>query len=140
MLNKVILMGRLTADPELKHTPSNVAVCSFSLAVGRSWSKDETDFIDIVAWRNTAEFVARYFVKGQQMALSGRLQTRMWEDKSGNKRKSVEVVADEVFFADSKKERSAAGNAPREEALPFDFTDVNAFSEIEDDDSGNLPF
>ena len=139
MLNKVILMGRLTADPELKHTPSNVAVCSFSLAVNRSFNKDETDFFDIVAWRNTAEFVSKYFTKGQQMALSGRLQTRTWEDRNGSKRKTVEVVADEVFFADSKRERGQATPA-REEALPFDFGDAGAFSEIDDEDSGNLPF
>ena len=139
MLNKVILMGRLTADPELKHTPSNVAVCSFSLAVNRSFNKDETDFFDIVAWRNTAEFVSKYFTKGQQMALSGRLQTRTWEDRNGSKRKTVEVVADEVFFADSKRERGQAAPA-REEALPFDFGDAGTFSEIDDEDSGNLPF
>lgn len=137
MLNKVILMGRLTADPELKHTPSSIAVCSFTIAVNRSFSKDETDFIDVVAWRNTAEFVAKYFTKGQQMALCGRLQTRMWEDKSGNKRKSTEVVADEVHFADSKK---GGGNSPKEEALPFDFGGSNTFSEIADEDDGNLPF
>lgn len=138
MLNKVILMGRLTADPELKHTPSNVAVCTFSLAVNRRFNRNETDFIDIVTWRQQAEFVSKYFSKGQQMVVVGALQTRTWEDKNGNKRKSVEVVVDEVHFADSK--RTAGNTSPREEALPFDFSAGNAFSEIEDEDDGNLPF
>ena len=138
MLNKVVLMGRLTADPELKHTPSNVAVCTFSLAVNRRFNRNETDFIDVVTWRQQAEFVSKYFAKGQQMALVGALQTRTWEDKNGNKRKSVEVVADEVYFADSK--RTAGNNSSRDEALPFDFSGGNAFSEIEDEDDGNLPF
>jgi len=138
MLNKVILMGRITADPELKHTPSNVAVCSFSLAVNRRFNRNETDFIDIVTWRQQAEFVSKYFSKGQQMVVVGALQTRTWEDKNGNKRKSVEVVVDEVHFADSK--RTAGNTSPREEALPFDFSAGNAFSEIEDEDDGNLPF
>ncbi|MBQ2911899.1 MAG: single-stranded DNA-binding protein [Clostridia bacterium] len=138
MLNKVILMGRITADPELKHTPSNVAVCSFSLAVNRRFNRNETDFIDIVAWRQQAEFISKYFTKGQQMVVCGALQTRTWEDKNGNKRKSVEVVVDEVHFADSK--RTAGNTSPRDEALPFDFSAGNAFSEIEDEDDGNLPF
>lgn len=138
MLNKVVLMGRLTADPELKHTPSNVAVCTFSLAVNRRFNRNETDFIDVVTWRQQAEFVSKYFAKGQQMALVGALQTRTWEDKNGNKRKSVEVVVDEVHFADSK--RTAGNNSSRDEALPFDFSGGNAFSEIEDEDDGNLPF
>ena len=138
MLNKVVLMGRLTADPELKHTPSNVAVCTFSLAVNRRFNRNETDFIDVVTWRQQAEFVSKYFAKGQQMDLVGALQTRTWEDKNGNKRKSVEVVADEVYFADSK--RTSGNNSSRDEALPFDFSGGNAFSEIEDEDDGNLPF
>ena len=138
MLNKVVLMGRLTADPELKHTPSNVAVCTFSLAVNRRFNRNETDFIDVVTWRQQAEFVSKYFAKGQQMALVGALQTRTWEDKNGNKRKSVEVVADEVYFADSK--RTSGNNSSRDEALPFDFSGGNAFREIEDEDDGNLPF
>ena len=137
MLNKVILMGRITTDPELKHTPSNTAVCAFTLAVNRRFNRNETDFIDIVAWRQQAEFVSKYFTKGQQMVVCGALQTRNWEDKNGNKRKSVEVVVDEVHFADSKR---TAGSTPREEALPFDFSGGNAFSEIEDEDDGNLPF
>ena len=138
MLNKVILMGRITTDPELKHTPSNVAVCSFSLAVNRRFNRNETDFIDIVAWRQQAELISKYFTKGQQMVVCGALQTRTWEDKNGNKRKSVEVVVDEVHFADSK--RTVGNNSSRDEALPFDFSGGNAFSEIEDEDDGNLPF
>lgn len=104
MLNKAILMGRLTADPELKHTPENTPVTSFTLAVNRTFGQDQqADFIDIVAWRNTAELVCKWFCKGMQMAVCGRIQTRTWEDKQGNKRKSVEVVANEVYFVDWKK-------------------------------------
>lgn len=106
-MNNVNLLGRITADIELKHTPSNVAVCSFSLAVDRGYKNEDgtkqTDFIDIVAWRNTAEFISKYFSKGQRMAIQGRLQTRDWEDKNGNKRKAVEVVVDNAYFADGKK-------------------------------------
>lgn len=103
MLNKAILMGRLTAAPELRHTTNNTPVCSFTLAVNRSYGKDQTDFIDIVAWQKTAEFVAQYFTKGMQVAVAGRISTRNWEDKQGNKRKATEVVADEVHFAEGKK-------------------------------------
>ena len=110
MLNKVILMGRLTRDPELKHTQSNISVTSFSIAVDRGFvragEERQADFFDIVAWRNTAEFVTRYFRKGQMIAVSGRLQTRKWQDNQGNNRTAYEVVADEVFFADSKKENT----------------------------------
>lgn len=110
MLNKVILMGRLTRDPELKHTQSNIPVTSFSVAVDRGYAKageeKQTDFIDVVVWRNTAEFVTRYFRKGQMIAVSGRLQSRKWQDNQGNNRTTYEVVADEVFFADSKKDNS----------------------------------
>ena len=97
MLNKAILMGRLVADPELRRTPNNNSVTSFTLAVNRSYVRQgeqpQTDFLDIVAWGKTAEFVSRYFVKGQLVAVAGRIQTRTWEDKQGNKGKSVEVVA-----------------------------------------------
>lgn len=103
MLNKVILMGRLTKEPELRTTQSGVAVASFTLAVDRDYKKDETDFINIVAWRNTAEFVSKWFSKGQLVAVSGRLQVRSYEDRDGQKRIATEVVADECFFAESKK-------------------------------------
>ena len=109
MLNHIVLMGRLTRDPELRRTGSGVAVASFTLAVDRDFgSRDsgekETDFIDIVAWRNTAEFVSKYFTKGRMAVVSGRLQIRNWNDKDGNKRRSAEVVADNVYFGDSKRE------------------------------------
>lgn len=107
MLNKAILMGRLTSDPELRHTQSNTAVVNFTLAVDRAYSKDRekrTDFIDVVAWRSTAEFVSKYFHKGQLVAVCGSIQTRTWEEKHGSKRKAVEVVADEVHFAEAKRD------------------------------------
>ena len=107
MLNKIVIMGRLTSDPELRRTNSGTAVASFTLAVDRDFSgKDaekETDFIDCTAWRHTAEFVSQYFGKGRMAVVAGRLQMRSWTDKDGNKRRNAEVVADNVYFADSKK-------------------------------------
>ena len=108
MLNHIVIMGRLTRDPELRRTGSGVAVTSFSLAVDRDFGpKDggerETDFIDCVAWRNTGEFVSKYFTKGSMAVVSGRLQIRGWTDKDGNKRRSAEVVADNVYFGESKR-------------------------------------
>ena len=101
MLNHIVLMGRLTRDPELRRTGSGVAVASFTLAVDRDFAaqgaEKETDFVDIVAWRNTAEFVSRYFTKGRMAVVTGRLQIRNWTDKEGNKRRSAEVVADNVY-------------------------------------------
>lgn len=112
MLNVSVLMGRLVADPELRHTPNNIPVTSFTLAVDRSYVKSgadrQTDFIDIVAWRNTAEFISRYFRKGQMMVVQGSIQTRTYQDKDGNKRKAFEIVADNVNFADSKRSDGAA--------------------------------
>ncbi len=106
MLNKVVLMGRLTGEPELRHTQTNLPVASFTLAVSRSFSRsDETDFIDIVTWRTQAEFVSKWFHKGQLVAVAGRLQTRVWKDKEGNNRKSFEVIADEVAFCRAEEER-----------------------------------
>ena len=109
MLNHIILMGRLTRDPELRRTASGIAVASFSIAVDRDFSSRETgekdtDFIDVVAWKNTAEFVSKYFTKGRMAVVSGRLQIRNWNDNDGNKRRSAEVVADSVYFGDSRKE------------------------------------
>lgn len=125
MLNKAILMGRLTADPELKHTQNNIPVTSFTLAVDRTFGKEkQTDFLDIVAWRNTAEFVSKWFSKGMLVAVSGRMQTRTWEDKQGNKRKTTEVVADEVFFAEGKRGQEEEGSGafvllpPDEDFMP----------------------
>ena len=112
MLNRVILMGRLTADPEHKQTPSGVSVTSFSIAVDRNYSnKDgnrQTDFINCVAWRQTAEFISRYFSKGRLMAVEGSLQVRNYVDRNENKRQAVEVVVDQVYFADSKNATSAS--------------------------------
>lgn len=106
MLNKIILMGRLTRAPELRHTESKTPVCSFSLAVDRDFKgqngEKETDFIDIVAWRSTAEFVSKYFTKGRMAVVEGRLQIRDWTDRDGGKRRSAEVIADNVYFGDSK--------------------------------------
>ncbi len=109
MLNHITIMGRLTRDPELRRTGSGIAVASFTLAVDRDFApKDggerETDFIDCVAWRQTGEFVSKYFTKGRMAVVSGRLQIRGWTDKDGNKRRSAEVVADNVYFGDSKRD------------------------------------
>ena len=109
MLNRIILMGRLTRDPELRHTQTGTAVASFTLAVDRDFKDRQTgekatDFIDIVAWRQTAEFVSRYFTKGRMAVVEGRLQLRDWTDKEGGKRRSAEVVADNVYFGDSKRD------------------------------------
>ena len=108
MLNKIILMGRLTRDPELRHTNSGTAVASFSIAVDRDFKSQggekETDFIDIVVWRSTAEFVSKYFTKGRMAVVEGRLQIRDWNAQDGTKRRNAEVIADNVYFGDSKRE------------------------------------
>ena len=115
MLNHIAIMGRLTRDPELRRTGSGLAVASFTVAVDRDFGKNEngekeTDFIDCVAWRNTAEFVSKYASKGRMVAVSGRLQIRSWTDKDGNKRRTAEVVADNVYFGDSRRD-AEGGNA-----------------------------
>ena len=130
MLNHIVLMGRLTRDPELKRTASGTAVTSFPIAVDRDFpnketGERETDFIDIVAWRGTAEFAEKYFAKGRAVVVSGRLQIREWNDKDGNKRRTAEVVADNLYFADSKREDGgvSAASKPRKSApdeLPVD--------------------
>ena len=107
MLNHIVVMGRLVRDPELRRTGSGIAVASFSVAVDRDFGKNEngereTDFIDCVAWRQTGEFVSKYFTKGRMAVVSGRLQIRSWTDKDGNKRRTAEIVADNVYFGDSK--------------------------------------
>ena len=109
MLNHIVIMGRLTRDPELRRTGSGLPVASFSVAVDRDFGKNEngekeTDFIDCVAWRNTAEYVSKYFTKGRMIVVSGRLQIRSWTDKDGNKRRTAEVVADNCYFGDSKRD------------------------------------
>ena len=106
-LNKAVIGGRLTADIELKTTPSGVYVCSFTVAVNRKTGKDQepkTDFINCVAWRNTAEFIAKYFRKGSSICVAGSIQTRNWDDANGNKRYSTELIVDEAYFVDSKSE------------------------------------
>ena len=148
MLNKIILMGRLTRDPELRRTGTGTAVTSFSLAVDRDFKSQsgekETDFIDIVAWRSTAEFVSKYFTKGRMAVVEGRLQIRDWTDKDGGKRRSAEVVADNVYFGDSKREggdSSGYSAAPAyKNAAPSNFNAGGSdFAEIGEDD-GELPF
>ena len=149
MLNRIILMGRLTRDPELRHTQTGTPVASFSLAVDRDF-KDKatgersTDFIDVVAWRQTAEFVSRYFTKGRMAVVEGRLQIRDWTDKDGGKRRSAEVVADNVYFGDSKRDggdSSGYSAAPAyKNAAPSNFNAGGSdFAEIGEDD-GELPF
>ena len=141
MLNRIDLMGRLVRDPELRHTGSNIPVASFTLAVDRDRKNEsgekETDFVDIVAWRNTADFVSKYFTKGRLAVVSGRLQMRKWTDKDGNKRTSAEVVAENVYFGDSKPNSESNGFAPQYSA-PAQSEPTN-FALLEDNDEG-LPF
>lgn len=134
MLNHIVLMGRLTRDPELRRTGSGTAVASFSLAVERDYAPQgqdrETDFIDVVAWRSTAEFVDRYFTKGQMAVVSGRLQIRSWTDKEGARRLTAEVVAENVYFGEPKRD----GQPEKASAPP-----PQDFAPLEDDDP-ELPF
>lgn len=134
MLNKIFLMGRLTRDPELRKTQSGTAVTSFTLAVDRDYKPQDgergTDFIDVVAWRSTAEFVFKYFSKGRMAVVEGRLQIRDWTDKDGNKRRSYEVIADNVYFGDSKKVSDS--DTPAEPS--------GELHELPDDEKGELPF
>ena len=148
MLNKIILMGRLTRDPELRRTQSGTAVTSFSLAVDRDFKSQsgekETDFIDIVAWRNTAEFVSKYFTKGRMAVVEGRLQIRDWTDRDGGKRRSAEVVADNVYFGDSRRDSADGGYAPSYSApapgrSTAPVSGHSDFAEIGEED-GELPF
>ena len=146
MLNHIVVMGRLTRDPELRRTGSGVAVASFTLAVERdSAAKDggekETDFIDCVAWRQTGEFVSKHFAKGQMAVVSGRLQIRVYTDKDGNKRRAAEIVADSVYFGESKKDTERGGNIPTAQAQQGGGTSYPAadFAAIEDYDA-QLPF
>lgn len=158
MLNHITIMGRLTRDPELRRTGSGVAVASFTLAIDRDFSgrdggEKETDFIDCVAWRHTGEFVSKYFTKGRMAVVSGRLQIRPWTDKEGNKRRSAEVIAESVYFGDSKKDGDNSGssygsnpyNAPGGYGTPgptdpgYAGPPQNDFALLEDDDA-QLPF
>jgi len=147
MLNHITIMGRLTRDPELRYTQSGTPVASFTLAVDRDFASKEngerpTDFIDVVAWRQTGEFVSKFFTKGSMAVVSGRLQIREWQDKEGNKRRSAEVVADNVYFGESKRTNGGADSGYHD-ASPSrpsegDFKG-SAFSELNDGD-GDLPF
>ena len=157
MLNHITIMGRLTRDPELRRTGSGIAVASFTLAVDRDFSpKDggerETDFIDCVAWRQTGEFVSKYFTKGRMAVVSGRLQIRSWNDKDGNKRRTAEVVADNVYFGDSKRDSdggsasyagnsygSSYGSAPAYGGYSAPSASASDFAMLSDDDA-QLPF
>ena len=157
MLNKIFIMGRLTRDPELRRTQSGTPVTSFSLAVDRDYKtqsgEKETDFIDVVAWRATAEFVAKYFTKGRMAVVEGRLQIRAWQDKEGNNRRSAEVVADNVYFGDSRRDNdgssggnyannSYGGNNGGSSAPAGGYAAPvggSGFSEIDEED-GDLPF
>lgn len=137
MLNHITIMGRMVRDPELKTTNSGIPVVSFSIAVDRDFADKESgergvDFVDVTAWRHTAEFVSRYFTKGRMAVVSGRLQTRNWTDKDGNKRKAVEIVAENVYFGDSKRNDSEQSSTAAP-AVPADF------APIEGEDEG-LPF
>ena len=155
MLNHIVIMGRLTRDPELRTTQSGVSVTSFTVAVdrdfgGRDGGERQTDFIDCVAWRQTGEFVSKYFHKGSMMVVSGRLQSRKWQDREGNNRINWEISADNVYFGESRRDsgegsyesrgsyeapRSSSYDAPRSvSAAP------SAFSEMGDDGEGDLPF
>lgn len=140
MLNHITIMGRLTKNPELRRTGSGIACTSFTLAVDRDYNTNgerETDFIDCVAWRSTAEFVNNYFAKGRMAVVSGRLQKRSWTDKDGNKRSVAEVVADNVYFGDSKKEEANSFGQQNNAAYPA--APASDFAMLDDDDA-KLPF
>ena len=134
MLNKVFMQGRLVADPELRHTPNGVAVASFRIAVDRDFKdkagERQADFVNVITWRATAEFVSKFFSKGRMAIVEGKLQSRNYEDKDGKKRYALEVIADNVYFGDSKKDQ-AAEKEP--EFQPPQFTEYQ-------DDDGDLPF
>jgi len=154
MLNHIVIMGRLTRDPELRRTGTGIAVASFTVAVDRDFSgrdggEKETDFIDCVAWRQTGEFVSKYFTKGSMAVVSGRLQIRGWTDKDGNKRRTAEVVADNVYFGESKRTSDGAaygGNTYAAPAAPSyggysapAAAPASDFAMLSDDDA-QLPF
>ena len=154
MLNNIVIMGRLTRDPELRYTQSQVRVASFTIACDRDFSgRDggdrQTDFIDCVAWRQTGEFVSKYFTKGRMAVVEGRLQIREWTDRDGNKRRSAEVIADNVYFGDSRRDSEGGsaygGNSYGGYSAPAPFSygapssEPDQFSQLDDNDS-ELPF
>ena len=144
MLNKIIVMGRLTHDPELRRTGSGTPVCSFSIACDRDFKSQsgekETDFFDVVAWRTTGEFVSKYFTKGRMVVVEGRLQIREWQDKEGNKRRSAEINADNVYFGDSRPAQVEGSSGPGEADAVKDFPPLDDFSPIEGSSGKELPF
>ena len=154
MLNKIFLMGRLVADPEAKQTPSGVPVTTFRIAVDRDFKNKQTgekeaDFITVVAWRGTAEFVARYFTKGRMVVVEGRLQIRPYTDREGNKRSATEVVAENIYFGDSRRDGdggypgAAPSVTPPSQPTPYDapVPSGDQFTELgDDDDDGELPW
>lgn len=131
MLNQITLMGRLTHDPELRVTPKGISVASFAVAVNRDYERDKADFINVIAWRSTADFVEKYFHKGDTIALTGSLQMREWRDKDNNRRISAEVVANSVYFCGQKRE---SNSTQRDDYAPRGLEDVGP------DDDGELPF
>ncbi len=158
-MNKVILMGRITRDPELRSTPNGISVLSFSIAVDRRFSgkngERQTDFINCVAWRQTAEFIAKYFPKGRMIAVCGSLQTRSWDDQDGKKRYAMDVVVDEAYFTGSAQTSGPAAGAgtypsaqqaprpamPQQHAAPIqDFSDIEGFAPYDDGSEDDLPF
>lgn len=143
MLNHIVVMGRLTRDPELRTTQSGVNVASFTVAVdrdfgGRDGAERQTDFFDCAAWRQTGEFVSKYFQKGSMIVVSGRLQIRSWTDKDGNKRRTAEVVAENVYFGDSKKQDTHTGFIPND-SVPAPSAPAQEYAMLDDDDA-QLPF
>lgn len=144
MLNKIIVMGRLTHDPELRRTGSGTPVCSFSIACDRDFKSQsgekETDFFDVVAWRTTGEFVSKYFTKGRMVVVEGRLQIREWQDKEGNKRRSAEINADNVYFGDSRPAQAEGASGIGEADAFKDFPPLDDFSPIEGSSGKELPF
>ena len=147
MLNHITIMGRLTRDPELRRTGTGTAVASFTVAVDRDFSgrdggERETDFIDCVAWRQTGEFVSKYFTKGRMAVVSGRLQIRSWNDKEGNKRRTAEVVADNVYFGDSKRDGDGGNSFAAAPAAPAfgGYSAPASDFEMLDDNDAQLPF
>ena len=144
MLNHIVIMGRLTRDPDLRYTQSQLPVVSFTLAVDRDFSgKDggekQTDFIDCVAWRSTAEFISKYFAKGSMAAVSGRLQLRDWTDREGSKRRSAEVIVDNIYFGRSKKDNPAASQSAPQQSHSAPAYEQSRFVEMDDGDE-ELPF
>lgn len=131
MLNKVTLQGRMVSDPELRQTASGVSVTAFRIAVNRDYNREETDWIDIVAWRQTAEFVCKYFQKGNMILLTGAIQTRNYEDKNGNKRTAVEVIADQVYFCESKNTQPKG---------TFSVGNTEDYEELKPDEDDKMPW